>query len=360
MGRAAFGLSCALGTSLMLWRRTGHRWGCSVLTVCQRRWASSPACGSLGVRGSRDKRTDSGAVESSPVHCGTPGWAALWHRTLGTLYGASEFKGDTALEPERWRAAIAQAWWYRQSSFAYCAVGLCTLLRSGPGAPLRAHDSAWFPWRVPGAAALGVGFTSYMADTVTFGQEPPSRWLAADRVVATSLYLSGMSMVGCQVAGLFSFPNSLTLFFTLSLLGGLWGSSAWWGRSDARVPRAACPRLPALSPHDPRVRARCRSTGPSVLPTTCNRLPLSPPLPLNRPVRERRPTVQAAQCRCAVGQPRAELSALAHRLARVDTRRLLDLARLARDAEVRSVDWTRLVGIHPEGAVSASWKCLPL
>ena len=135
--------------------------------------------------------------------------ALPWCSLLATLDRLGlAVSGDDATggcNPE-WRSRVEEAWWYRSSSFAYCAAGGVTLLRPEP---LERHMA--FPWRVMGMSVFANGFASYMADVETWGR--PSPWKAIDRLLATtnSLIQVAIVVMACTTDATFPWPSPTIL-----------------------------------------------------------------------------------------------------------------------------------------------------
>lgn len=140
-----------------------------------------------------------------------------------TFYGSERALQACESQPLEWQEAVNQAWWYRFSSFSYCAIGALTVLRPEP---LWAC-APFFPFRTMGVGIFINGILSYMGDVVTWGYE--SWWKTADVCLAVFNTILQAVIVFMAFEDIAHFPPvppivhgvSLIVALTCKRLGGL-------------------------------------------------------------------------------------------------------------------------------------------
>lgn len=105
-------------------------------------------------------------------------------------------------QPREWGHHIHTTWWYKASSFTYCVIGLITVLH-----PHRLAECApGFPFRWMGVLVVANGFTSYMGDVHTWGDQ--SHWKSVDILFAHFNVALQCLLIVMGLTGFAEFPWS--------------------------------------------------------------------------------------------------------------------------------------------------------
>jgi hypothetical protein len=120
-------------------------------------------------------------------------------------------EGDTSCAVDyenlaHWKHDVNCAWWYRVSSFTYCAAGSPVVWKPEILARYVQHSCcrvAW-PFRVMGICIMLNGVFSYMGDVVTFGRQ--SAWQRLDVTLAITNTVVQIMLVLAQCWGFFAMP----------------------------------------------------------------------------------------------------------------------------------------------------------